>query len=287
MKEKQFIYLVYWDSFAQDTYLYGSTVYFEENRYVHYENEMMPPGTVIKKWYSEVNYQAKRVEPQLPVLEVGETYEFRSFLNVTPDKGVKLRVRFYNQQNEEMGVQILEEKVEKVFVPPRTYRYELELIHTGARRMDFHHIEIQKSTEAKKNRRKEGGEHLNVLALEPKGRCCEIPDNKLLKRFGNLYITTADALEAFELGDGKLDSLVDDLPEGSVRVIGYGDVSDRAAYQYARYVGKDTRAYVYRDGGFIQGRHLVIYGKKETEASKTQLWESLISPDERLAEVVM
>jgi accessory secretory protein Asp3 len=287
MKEKQFIYLVYWDSFAQDTYLYGSTVYFEENRYVHYENEMMPPGTVIKKWYSEVNYQAKRVEPQLPVLEVGETYEFRSFLNVTPDKGVKLRVRFYNQQNEEMGVQILEEKVEKVFVPPRTYRYELELIHTGARRMDFHHIEIQKSTEAKKNRRKEGGEHLNVLALEPKGRCCEIPDSKLLKRFGNLYITTADALEAFELGDGKLDSLVDDLPEGSVRVIGYGDVSDRAAYQYARYVGKDTRAYVYRDGGFIQGRHLVIYGKKETEASKTQLWESLISPDERLAEVVM
>lgn len=287
MKEKQFIYLVYWDSFAQDTYLYGSTVYFEENRYVHYENEMMPPGTVIKKWYSEVNYQAKRVEPQLPVLEVGETYEFRSFLNVTPDKGVKLRVRFYNQQNEEMGVQILEEKVEKVFVPPRTYRYELELIHTGARKMDFHHIEIQKSTEAKKNRRKEGGEHLNVLALEPKGRCCEIPDSKLLKRFGNLYITTADALEAFELGDGKLDSLVDDLPEGSVRVIGYGDVSDRAAYQYARYVGKDTRAYVYRDGGFIQGRHLVIYGKKETEASKTQLWESLISPDERLAEVVM
>ena len=287
MKEKQFIYLVYWDSFAQDTYLYGSTVYFEENRYVHYENEMMPPGTVIKKWYSEVNYQAKRVEPQLPVLEVGETYEFRSFLNVTPDKGVKLRVRFYNQQNEEMGVQILEEKVEKVFVPPRTYRYELELIHTGARRMEFHHIEIQKSTEAKKNRRKEGGEHLNVLALEPKGRCCEIPDSKLLKRFGNLYITTADALEAFELGDGKLDSLVDDLPEGSVRVIGYGDVSDRAAYQYARYVGKDTRAYVYRDGGFIQGRHLVIYGKKETEASKTQLWESLISPDERLAEVVM
>lgn len=287
MKEKQFIYLVYWDSFAQDTYLYGSTVYFEENRYVHYENEMMPPGTVIKKWYSEVNYQAKRVEPQLPVLEVGETYEFRSFLNVTPDKGVKLRVRFYNQQNEEMGVQILEEKVEKVFVPPRTYRYELELIHTGARRMEFHHIEIQKSTEAKKNRRKEGGEHLNVLALEPKGRCCEIPDSKILKRFGNLYITTADALEAFELGDGKLDSLVDDLPEGSVRVIGYGDVSDRAAYQYARYVGKDTRAYVYRDGGFIQGRHLVIYGKKETEASKTQLWESLISPDERLAEVVM
>ena len=288
MKEKQFIYLVYWDGFAHSTYLYGSKVYFEQNRYVHYENEMMPPGTVIKKWYSEVNYQAQRTEPQLPVLEVGESYEFRTFLNVTPSKGVKLRIRFFNQQNESLGEQILEEKVEKVFVPPRMYRYELDLIHTGARKLEFHHIEIQKSTEAKKNRRKEGeGSHLNVLVLEPKGRCYELPDGKLLKRFHNLYITTADALEAFELGDGELDTMVDELPEGKLRVIGYGAVSDRVAYQYVRYVGKGAKAYVYQDDGFTAGRHLVIYGKKDSDTHENTLWESLVGREERLDEILL
>ena len=54
---------IFWNEHASDTYLYGAKLQFHKKDDVEYENLLMPPGTIIKKWYSKTNYQAQRIEP--------------------------------------------------------------------------------------------------------------------------------------------------------------------------------------------------------------------------------
>lgn len=48
---------VVWNEDTFGTYLYGSKIWFHSREDIEFENELMPPGTVIKEWYSKVNYQ--------------------------------------------------------------------------------------------------------------------------------------------------------------------------------------------------------------------------------------
>ena len=48
---------IHWNEYTKDTYLYGSELVFHAKDDVEFKNELMPPGTVIKSWFSRVNYQ--------------------------------------------------------------------------------------------------------------------------------------------------------------------------------------------------------------------------------------
>lgn len=58
---------VYWEEFMSDSYGYGSEVEFNKDKSVRYSNRLMPPGTVVHRWYSKTNYQMHRLEPTLPL----------------------------------------------------------------------------------------------------------------------------------------------------------------------------------------------------------------------------
>ena len=45
---------VVWNEDTFGTYLYGSKIWFHSRDDIEFENELMPPGTVIKEWYSIV-----------------------------------------------------------------------------------------------------------------------------------------------------------------------------------------------------------------------------------------
>lgn len=45
---------VVWNEDTFGTYLYGSKIWFHSREDIEFENELMPPGTVIKEWYSKV-----------------------------------------------------------------------------------------------------------------------------------------------------------------------------------------------------------------------------------------
>ena len=44
---------VVWNEETFGTYLYGSKIWFHSREDIEFENELMPPGTIIKEWYSK------------------------------------------------------------------------------------------------------------------------------------------------------------------------------------------------------------------------------------------
>ena len=94
---------IYWNEYSSDTYLYGSQIEYVARNDVRFKNELMPPGTVIKQWYSLTNYQAQRIEPSLPIID-GES-RYRIKVNVeTPDgSGFLIRLVFLDRYEREAG----------------------------------------------------------------------------------------------------------------------------------------------------------------------------------------
>lgn len=109
-------------------------------------NPLMPPGTVIRQWYSKTNYQAQKIEPQLPILDGGAVYGI--WLDAAyPDAGKKegacmLRLLFQDRYGEETGSEILRGR-EKIFrCPEGTYSYRMQLINGGTGHFIFRRVVI-------------------------------------------------------------------------------------------------------------------------------------------------
>ena len=154
---------IYWNEYAEDTYLYGSKICFHKKDDVEFENLLMPPGTIIKQWYSKTNFQMQKIEPTLPIID-GEG-EYQITLNIdTEDRGSCLaRLVYYDRYGVEAGTLTLRDKETIFQCPLKTYSYRLQLINGGVTRFHFHSIVIQEvihgteeNTEKIKKRTKKG-----------------------------------------------------------------------------------------------------------------------------------
>ena len=136
-------WIVYWSEYASDTYTYGSRISFHKKDDVEFYNSLMPPGTVIKQWYSMTNYQMQRIEPTLPIID-GES-EYQITLNVDVDETEEIlgRLVFYDRYGVEAGTLTLRDKVSNFRCPLKTYSYRLQLINGGVTKFRFHSIVIQ------------------------------------------------------------------------------------------------------------------------------------------------
>lgn len=132
-----------WNEYSADTYLYGSEITFHGKDNVEFKNSLMPPGTVIKQWYSKTNYQLQKIEPSLPIID-GES-KYRILIDVeTPNmSGCLFKIIFYDKYDLEVG-NIIVRKLEQDFVCPiRTYSYRIQMINGGIKELKFHSIIIQ------------------------------------------------------------------------------------------------------------------------------------------------
>ena len=244
--DNSIIYSVRWDNFANESYLYGSKIIFENDGTVRFCNHLMPPGQIIRKWQSSLNYQAKRHEPQLPMLEEGERYEIRSYASYTPNRTVILRIRFFDRQGEEVESVIIDDILDEFICPNGASSYELELINAGAEELVFHHIEIQKKEEADVNVRVINNDpFFYVLVLEPIGSSYIIPDEKVLRRFRNRVILTCEGADAINLNSCIIDKLPENIRPDRFVVIGYGARSNESAFRYAKRIENGVRLYTY------------------------------------------
>lgn len=136
-------WMIYWSEYSSDTYLYGSRVIFHKKDDVAFENLLMPPGTIIKQWYSKTNFQLQKIEPTLPIID-GEG-EYRIMLNIDtpPGEVVLARLVYYDRYGMEAGNLTLREKETVFRCPLKTYSYELQLINGGVTEFHFHSIVIQ------------------------------------------------------------------------------------------------------------------------------------------------
>ena len=153
---------IYWNEYAADTYLYGSKINFHKKDDVEFRNLLMPPGTIMKQWYSKTNFQLQKIEPTLPIID-GEG-EYMITLNIDTQEGEQClgRLVYYDRYGMEAGNFTLRDKETIFRCPLKTYSYRLQLINGGVTNFHFHSIVIQeviheteeKNKKAKKNIKK-------------------------------------------------------------------------------------------------------------------------------------
>lgn len=136
-------WIVYWNEYATDTYLYGSEIVFHGKDDVEFSNNLMPPGTIIKQWYSKTNYQVQRIEPTLPIIDGESKYRITINLDIPEKESWLVRLVFYDRYEMEAGNIIIRDKVTQFKCPLKTYSYKMQLINAGATKLHFHSIVIQ------------------------------------------------------------------------------------------------------------------------------------------------
>ena len=75
-------WVIRWRNFLTNAYVYGSKIEFKDDFSVVYSNRLMPPGTVIHRWYSKTNFQRQRVEPELPLIDGERAYEIKTRIEI-------------------------------------------------------------------------------------------------------------------------------------------------------------------------------------------------------------
>lgn len=134
---------VFWSEYSSDTYLYGSKIVFHKKDDVEYENLLMPPGTIIKQWYSQTNFQRQKIEPTLPIIDGETEYQITISIDTPENESCLARLVFYDKYGVEAGTMTLRDKVTIFRCPLKTYSYRLQLINGGVTKLHFHSVVIQ------------------------------------------------------------------------------------------------------------------------------------------------
>ena len=134
---------IYWNEYSADTYLYGSKVRYHKKDDVEFENRLMPPGTIIKQWYSKVNFQQKKLEPALPMIEGESRYRITVNIDSPLPEGCLVRLVFYDRYEVEAGSITVQDKTMDFRCPLKTYSYCMQLVNGGVSEFHFHSIIIQ------------------------------------------------------------------------------------------------------------------------------------------------
>ena len=140
---KKASWTIYWNEYSSDTYLYGSQIDYKAKNYVHFENELMPPGTVIKEWYSLTNYQAQRIEPSLPIIDGESHYRIKINVHTPTGGGFLVRLVFLDRYEREAGDFTVRGTEAEFSCPLKTYSYRMQLINAGMKEFTYHSITIE------------------------------------------------------------------------------------------------------------------------------------------------
>ena len=136
-------WMIYWSEYSADTYLYGAEIEFHKKDDVEYRNLLIPPGTIIKQWYSKTNFQAQRIEPSLPIIDGEGQYKITINIDVPEGENVLARLVYYDRYEVEAGSLTLRDKETVFRCPLKTYSYRLQLINGGVTNFHFHSVVIQ------------------------------------------------------------------------------------------------------------------------------------------------
>ena len=136
-------WIIYWDEYASDTYLYGSEVDFIARDHVRFANSLMPSGTIIKEWFSKTNYQRQRKEPSLPMIDGEGRYYLTVNIDCNEDQNWLIRIIFFDRYDTEVDSLIVREKETDFECSLRTYSYSIQLINGGMNQFDFHSMVIK------------------------------------------------------------------------------------------------------------------------------------------------
>ena len=134
---------IFWNEYSSDTYLYGSQLIFHSREDVEFRNTLMPPGTVIKTWYSMTNFQEQHIEPSLPIIDGESSYSITVNIDMPKHQHCLVRLVFYDRYGNEAGYLNIRDTVTDFKCPLKTYSYTMQLINGGLTELHLHSIVIQ------------------------------------------------------------------------------------------------------------------------------------------------
>ena len=148
---------IYWSNYVTDSYLYGSEITFLAKDNVVFRNALLPPGTVINRWYSKANFQAMRVEPSLPMIDGENRYSITADISEERkgnNNGYLIRIIFYDRYEQEADSIVLRGDQAEFQCPLKTYSYEVQLISAGITAFHFHSMTITELSHGKQSVKK-------------------------------------------------------------------------------------------------------------------------------------
>lgn len=136
-------WIIYWNEYTADTYLYGSEIIFHRRDDVELVNHLLPSGTVIHQWYSKTNFQVQRIEPSLPMIDGESAYLVQAHIECAKAEEYLIRVIFFNRYDMEVDSVIIRDGEGTFQCPLSTYSYQIQLISGGLTAFHFHNILIK------------------------------------------------------------------------------------------------------------------------------------------------
>ena len=134
---------IYWTEYSADTYLYGSEIIYHKKDDVEFKNLLMPPGTIIKQWYSKTNFQMQKIEPALPIIDGESEYQIVVNIDTKENENCLVRLVFYDRFEMEAGSIVIRDSVTNFKCPLKAYSYKMQLINAGVTQLHFHSIMIK------------------------------------------------------------------------------------------------------------------------------------------------
>lgn len=134
---------IFWNDFAQGTFLNGAQIEYKSKNEVVYENPLMPSGSVIKEWLSRTNYQKHKTEPALPLIDGEGKYQLLFQVDCEAGEQCLFRLVFFNRFDQEVGNVSIWQSGEYFQCPLTTYSYKLQLINSGLSKIVFHSVTIR------------------------------------------------------------------------------------------------------------------------------------------------
>lgn len=145
------VWKILWSDYVSNTYLYGSEIKVHAADDFEFKNELMPPGTVIKQWFSKTKYQTMRIEPALPLIDGEGIYYIKLAADCDTPDGLILKIIYYDKYDTPISDFIVRGGAERFKCPLNTYSYEIQLINAGAKRFHFNYITIAELEHEKKH----------------------------------------------------------------------------------------------------------------------------------------
>lgn len=137
----KFINQVYWDSGAQ-AYYTGSQIKATAKQRISFVNRLMEPGASIISWESAVAYQAEKLVPALPILQVNHQYRLKVGMTTNPEQAVLIRLEFFNLQGERIKKMEFYSTDHQFVYPVGAYSYKISLVNSGAVALHFSRLQI-------------------------------------------------------------------------------------------------------------------------------------------------
>lgn len=275
--------LIYWKNYGTNSYLYGTTLRFNQNsKEVYYKNIMANPGITLHSWYSQVNFQATRIAPQLPLLQHGKNYKIIVKAQVRPRNTLYLRINYYDIYDKILGYDIIKNLKGEFTYPKNSFKYTIELFSAGLSELTFSHLyigELENNYEKLTlNNIEEDSNILNIIFVENSL-------NSLPEILKEKYSCFSNVLLVNDFNENLLISyLQENINWQEIKLIGYTENTNKKALYYLK-IFENAKAYIFVDSNMnmpTEITNVITYSESRDDNYNIELIGKIIDFSYRL-----